>query len=44
MNKPRKYVSPLKEEQTIELNKIIKDSEKPRYRKHAHVILLSAQA
>lgn len=43
MNKPRKYIYRLTEEQITELNKIVKESEKPRVRQHAHVILLSNQ-
>ncbi len=43
MNIPTKFVSTLNEEQIIELNRIIKESEKPRVRQHAKKVLLSNQ-
>lgn len=43
MNIPTKFVSTLNEEQIIELNRIIKESEKPRVRQHAQAVLLSNQ-
>ncbi len=41
MNIPTKFVSPLNEEQITELNRIVKESGKPRVRQHTHAILLS---
>jgi hypothetical protein len=41
MNKPKKFVYPLTEEQITELDKIVKESEKPRVRQRTQVILFS---
>ncbi len=43
MNKQKKIVSKLNEEQTIELEKMLKESEKPRVRQRAQVIILNNQ-
>jgi transposase len=43
MNRPHKYVSPLKEDQISQLNDLIKNSSSARVRMRAHSVLLSSE-